>query len=147
MHFCGIVWSANSVVVSWLSRASTGSELANLAVQAESPAALVDAIFLRFLSRNPSQEERAQYQSALMEGFAERVNVGATTSSNGQPPRLGLVSWSNHLAPEANSIKIEMERRAREGKPPDPRLRSQWREVYEDFVWSIINTPEFVWMP
>ncbi len=138
---------ANSVVVSWLSRASAGSELANLAVGAESPTALVDAIFLRFLARNPSQEERAQYQAAITEGFAERVNVGVTTSSNAQPPRLGLVSWSNHLAPEANSIKIEMERRAREGEPPDPRLRSQWREVYEDFVWSIINTPEFVWVP
>jgi hypothetical protein len=51
------------------------------------------------------------------------------------------------LSPEANVIKIEMERRAREGDAPDPRLVPQWREAYEDVVWSMINSPEFVFVP
>jgi hypothetical protein len=60
---------------------------------------------------------------------------------------LSRVTWSNHLVPEATTVKLEMEHRARLGAPPDPRLRAAWRETYEDFVWSLINTPEFVWVP
>ncbi len=137
---------ANSVVVTWLAKASTGSELANLAVQAESASHLIDALYLRFLSRLPTADERQRFQAALEEGFMERVDP-IKELKRPEIPRLGRVSWSNHLAPEANSIKIEMERQAREGAPPDPRLRSQWREVYEDLVWSIINSPELVWIP
>ena len=37
--------------------------------------------------------------------------------------------------------------RYRAGPPGDPRLRPQWRELYEDFVWSLVNTREFVWLP
>ena len=60
---------------------------------------------------------------------------------------LGLVTWLNHVSPEANSIQIEVEKRVRQGPPPDPHLRSAWREVYEDLVWSLINDREFVWIP
>ena len=49
--------------------------------------------------------------------------------------------------PEATTIKNEMERRARVGDPPDPRLSPAWREAYEDLVWTVINSPEFVWIP
>jgi hypothetical protein len=61
--------------------------------------------------------------------------------------RLPKVSWTNHLRAEANEIKIEMERRARAGDPPDPRLAPAWRERVEDLVWSVLNSPEFVWLP
>ena len=36
---------------------------------------------------------------------------------------------------------------AREGPPPDARLRPAWREAFEDAVWSLVNTREFVWLP
>ena len=62
-------------------------------------------------------------------------------------PALPTVSWGNHLQPEANSIKIELEARFRTGPPGDARLRPEWREVYEDFVWSLVNAREFVWLP
>ena len=42
---------------------------------------------------------------------------------------------------------LELERRARMGPPADPRLRAEWREVYEDVVWSVVNSREFVWVP
>jgi hypothetical protein len=138
---------ANSVMVSWLTRASYESRLAQLAVEAKSPEELIDTLFLRILSRSPSAEEKTILVNALSIGFADRLIPPEEVKLPEPPTRLGRVSWSNHLVSEANSIKIEMERRARSGSPPDPRLRTSWRETYEDAVWSIMNTPEFVWMP
>ncbi|MFM1801231.1 MAG: hypothetical protein RJA81_583, partial [Planctomycetota bacterium] len=40
-----------------------------------------------------------------------------------------------------------MEKRARQGPPPDERINPSWREAYEDLVWSLINQREFVWIP
>jgi len=138
---------ANSLVSTWITRASNRSSLANLALETSSPEALVDSVFLRFLNRYPSAEERAPLAAALTGGFGDR-RVPASEVVEPEPlSMLGRVTWSNHLVSEANSIKLEMERRARAGDPPDPRLRPAWREVYEDFVWGVINTREFVWVP
>ena len=63
------------------------------------------------------------------------------------PEPLPLVTWLNHVSPAANSIQIEVEKRVRQGSPPDPRLRDAWREIYEDLVWNLINDREFVWIP
>ncbi len=49
---------ANSTVVTWVSRASADSELARLALAAKTPDELVDSVFLRVLSRLPSDAER-----------------------------------------------------------------------------------------
>ena len=49
--------------------------------------------------------------------------------------------------PEATTIKNELERRAHLGEAPDPGLEPGWREAFEDLVWSVINSPEFVWIP
>jgi len=57
------------------------------------------------------------------------------------------VTWYNHVRPEANVIALELERRTRLGPPPDARLRQEWRETFEDFVWSLMNAREFVWLP
>ncbi len=138
---------ANSPLTVWLTRASQGSPLADLAVEATSPTEIVDSVFLRFLSRMPTSEERAPFVEALTEDFASRL----IPANDVQPPpplqRLPRVTWSNHLRSEATTIQQEWERRARLGPPPDARLRPQWREVYEDFVWSVANMREFVWMP
>lgn len=138
---------ANGTVVSWVTRASMGSGLAQLAVGAQSPEQLVESIYLRMLGRLPSSAERATYGAELALGFGERLVPSSAIQTPTPLPKLGRVSWSNHLDSEANSIKLEMERRARAGAPPDPRLQSEWRERFEDFVWSMINSPEFVWLP
>ena len=31
--------------------------------------------------------------------------------------------------------------------PADPRIDRQWREIYEDVVWTLVNHREFVWLP
>ena len=138
---------ANSSLSLWLTRAAYRSPLADLAVEADSPEALIDSIFLRFLGRFPTAAERQPFLEPLTEGFAQRLVPAAEIQPPAPPERLPQVTWSNHLRSEANLIQQEWERRVRVGPPADPRLRSEWREIYEDLVWSVVNTPEFVWMP
>jgi len=57
------------------------------------------------------------------------------------------VAWSNHLKPEANERKIALKQKLDAGDPPSPRLKSDWRERAEDFVWTLLNSPEFVFVP
>ena len=138
---------ANSTFSSWITRASDGSQLADLAVAAETPGALVDALFLRFLSRFPDGDERAVATETLADGFTSRLlSPGEIVPVSPAEP-LRRVSWTNHLHADANRLKLVMEQRAREGSPPDPRLLPSWRERYEDLVWSLVNHPQFIWIP
>jgi hypothetical protein len=138
---------ANSLVSVWLTRAAYRSELADLAVSAENPETLVDNVFLRFYSRLPTPKERAPFVETLKTGFNTRLVPASEVKAPEPLPPLPKVGWSNHLDAEANKIKIQMEQRARLGPPADPRLRAAWRETYEDFVWTMINDREFVWLP
>ncbi|MBI1247987.1 DUF1553 domain-containing protein [bacterium] len=138
---------ANSSLTVSLTKAAYRSPLADLAVEAKSPKALVDSVFLRFLSRYPTDEEKQLFASQLSAGFADRL-VPADQIVTPQPlPRLPQVTWSNHLRSEANTIQQEHALRVRQGPPADPRLNPAWRTRYEDFVWSVVNLREFVWMP
>lgn len=138
---------ANSTVSVWTTRAALGSGIAELAVKAESPEALAETLFLRVLGRQPTGAEKAPLVEALAEGFSTRLASESEIKPPAPLPPLSRVTWSNHLVSEANVIKVEMEQRARQGPPPDPRLRANWREAYEDVVWTLVNNREFVWMP
>jgi hypothetical protein len=138
---------ANSTASVLLTRATKDSGLALLAIEARSPEELVDSLFLRYLSRYPSSSERTALATALAAGFESRLLASPAEPVTPQPEPLPKVTWSNHLRSEANLVALEMEIRARNGQPADPRLSSEWREIYEDTVWSIINIREFVWMP
>lgn len=138
---------ANGTLTMALTRASYGSELSQLAINAESPAALVDELFLRVLTRLPTPNERTEFTVALSEGFDTRLVPADQVQLPPELPQLPLVTWFNHLQSESNVIQKEHERRVRQGPPPDPRLRPEWREIYEDLVWSLINHREFVWIP
>ncbi|MCB1207162.1 MAG: DUF1553 domain-containing protein, partial [Verrucomicrobiae bacterium] len=126
---------ANGTLVQELSRASWNSELADLAVGALSPEALLEEVFLRFLSRPPRPAEREAFLPALSEDFATRLIPEAEQVTPKPPDPLPLVTWLNHVSPEANSVQIEVEKLVQRGSPADPRLRTGWREVYEDLVW------------
>jgi cytochrome c553 len=138
---------ANSSLSVTLTRAAEQSELAELAVKATVPESLVQSIFQRFLSRPASAVELEKFTKILQVGFNERLVPPAETKPSTQLPPLPRVTWYNHLNPRATTIAMENEQRARNGPPPDPRLQPAWREVYEDFIWSVINTREFVWLP
>jgi mono/diheme cytochrome c family protein len=138
---------ANGTLTMTLTRASAGSELAQLAVDADSPAGLAETLFLRVLGRSPKPEERVAFTRALAEDFETRLLSADAVERPPEPSPLPLVTWFNHLRPEANEIQQEIEHRVRQGPQPDPRLDPQWRTAYEDVVWSLINHREFVWMP
>jgi len=138
---------SNGTLALTLTRAAYQSELAQLAIHAESPSYLVDEWFLRVLCRFPLPNEREAFANALSVGFESRLNPSAKVSFPEPASPLPLVTWFNHLQPETNTIQQERERRVTQGPPPDPRLESTWRATYEDFVWSLINHRDFVWLP
>ena len=138
---------ANGLLVQALSRASHESELAELAVQAPSARALLEELFLRFLSRKPTTRETKALLPALSEGFDERLVPKELQVLPKKPKQLPLATWLNHVTPEANSIQLEVEKQVQKGPTPDPRLKTEWRTIYEDIIWSLINHREFVWMP
>ncbi len=138
---------ANSSLSLALTRLASGSELSKLAFEASSPVQLIDSLFLRFLSRIPTEAEREPLVKALSIGFNDRIVLTAEMEKPSEPTLLPKVTWSNHLQSEANSIALELELRARKGPPAETSLHPAWREAAEDVVWSIVNTREFVWMP
>ena len=138
---------ANGTLVETLSRASNKSDLAALAVSASAPDELVETMFLRVLARRPTAGEQKQFSAALEKGFAERVIPAAQVRPIEESEPLPLITWFNHQRHEATKVQNAVERRTRKGPPADPRLRQQWREKFEDMVWSLINHREFVWIP
>lgn len=138
---------SNGVLVGSLSRAAIDSELARLAIEADSPDSLVDSLFLRILTRPPSPAERSEFAAALTAGFEGRLLPESEVVRPDPLPPLPQVTWFNHGRHEANEIQIQNARRVRQGPPPDPRFTEAWREVYEDIVWGLFNHQEFVWIP
>ncbi|MDA7503573.1 DUF1553 domain-containing protein [bacterium] len=138
---------ANGTLSMSLTRAAYQSSLANLAINATSPEQLLDSLFLRFLSRHPDQEESKDFVAALAGGFESRLVPDDQVTIPVKDSPLPQSTWTNHLVPEANEIQLKIQERVLKGPAPDPRLRSEWREVYEDIVWSLVNHREFVWIP
>jgi hypothetical protein len=87
------------------------------------------------------------FSDFLSPGFEERVIQFEDRQPIPYPKKIPAVSWSNHLSPEANSIMIELEKRARDGDPPTNALQPEWREKMEDFIWAMINSPELMFVP
>ena len=83
----------------------------------------------------------------LAQGFSTRIIPGPERSAVPKEEPLRRVTWFNHLRPDASRIQQEIERRVRRGPPADPRLVTEWREVYEDVIWALMNHSEFVWIP
>ncbi len=138
---------ANGMLTMSLTRASDRSVLADIAVHCESPNDLLNELFLRFLGRYPAQSERDVLLSPLAEGFGNRVLPSEqVVPVNAQPP-LPQSTWTNHLVPAANEVQLQWQDRVRQGPTADPRLEPSWRQRYEDVIWSLVNTPEFVWIP
>ena len=138
---------ANGVMGSWLSQLTDDSELTRVCVEAESVDELVDTLFLRFLTRFPTKDERQRFVQLLDSGFADRVVPDNDLSPVIKKERMPYVSWSNHLDGAANSIKQKQEEIARRGEPPTRYLRVTWRERAEDAVWALLNAPEMIIVP
>ncbi len=138
---------ANGIAGHRVTKLSDNSGLTELCLEEQPVEQLVDDLFLQILSRPPSSDERAMIAEVLADGYEARLVASSNDEPQRQPRRRNAVSWSNHLSPEATQIKLELERAAREGDPPTARLDPRWRERMEDVVWSLFNSPEFVFVP
>ncbi|MBU6176065.1 MAG: DUF1553 domain-containing protein, partial [Planctomycetes bacterium] len=138
---------SNSSAAMHFVRLAAASGLADLAIDSTSPSQLVDRVFLRYLGRYPNGSERDPLVELLTPGFESRVVGSESGSIVSLESSLQRVTWSNHLRPEANEIAYELERLATRGPETDARLHSEWRERFEDALWSVINLREFVWIP
>jgi hypothetical protein len=138
---------ANGVLVKRSSQFSESSAFASLALEDRPLDGFIDDVFLRILGRRPTITERATAAGLLREGYdTRRVDVDQATIPSPAPRPTG-VSWSNHVTEDADRIKRELTVIALRGDPPTPRLAIDWRERAEDLVWTLFNTPEFVFVP
>jgi len=138
---------ANGIVGRRVTRLSDDSGLTELALLDQPPEQLVTKIYLRMLSRYPLAVEREMFIELLREGYAQRQVATPFVGAKQRHTPRGLVSWSNHLNPRANEIKVELQRIVEQGDTPTARLEPDWRERMEDMVWTLMNTPEFVHLP
>jgi Protein of unknown function (DUF1553)/Protein of unknown function (DUF1549) len=139
---------ANGTMGVWLTRLSDDHGVTRLALEDQPLEALVDRLFMQVLTRLPAPEERAGLVAYLHEDYFGRVVEPSPSLSDPgkrRPPR--YVSWSNHLIEEASVIKAERESEARRGAPPTGRLIPSWRSRLEDALWTILNSPEFLFTP
>ena len=138
---------ANGVMGSWLTQLTDDSGLTRVCVEVDTVDDLVETLFLRFLTRYPSEDEKQRFTDLLKPGFNDRVVPREAWGPVVQIERMPHVSWSNHLDSAANLIKQKQEELARKGDPPTRYLRSDWRERAEDAVWALMNAPEMILVP
>jgi hypothetical protein len=138
---------ANGILGRRVTRLSDDSAFTALALEEQSLDQLVERVYLQILSRRPTAEEQLVYRDLLQAGFDERRVPDATPAPPQPKLARDLVGWSNHLAPEATTVKTDLEKVVRAGDPPTTRLTPEWRERLEDMIWALTNSPEFVFIP
>lgn len=137
---------ANGVIGRRMATLSDDSHFTGLALRDLPLDELVEATFLRLLTRPPNSEEAAMFRELLQPGFDGRRILDAPVHQPAEIPITG-VSWANHFDAESVRIKIELAEIARAGDTPTARLDADWRERMEDMVWTLIQSPEFIYIP
>ena len=138
---------ANGVMGGWLTRLSDDSEITRMCIDAKSASQLTEDLYLRYLTRFPTNEERKAFVALLEVGFDYRILPKQQTLPSSVKKRYPYVSWLNHLDNEANSIKQQQEEDARRGDSPSKFLQTAWREAAEDALWTLLNSPEMILIP
>lgn len=138
---------ANGIMGTRVVRLSDDSAFTKLALENRPLDDLVNETFLRVLSRPPSKNERRTAREFLGPEFSGRKTKRAEETKTKLNTDQGRVTWGNHLSAEATLIRMEEERRLRLGDAPTGKLKPEFRERYEDFLWSLVNAPEFVLVP
>ena len=138
---------ANGTLGLWLTTLTDESQLTRELMLAASVEQTVDTLFLRFLTRHPTAEEKEQFVVLLSPGFQERVIPREDRGTPHEARRFRTVSWSNHLSPDANLIRMQQQEALRQGPAPTRYLTAEWRERAEDAIWSLLNSPEMILVP
>ena len=137
---------ANGVLGTRVVRLSDDSAFTELALRDQPVEKLIGEAFLRVLSRPATAAETRTFSTLLAPVYASRKVAGAASSYTALKSD-NRVSWSNHLSAEATLIRMEEERKMRMGAEPTKRLTKDFRERFEDTLWAMLNSPEFVLMP
>jgi hypothetical protein len=135
---------SNSPVGTWVTRLAEDHAITDLALKDQPVEELVETLFVRVLTRPPTQNERAKFVAYLSDGYAAR-RTGLAPEKKPHAPE-PYASWSNHHDPEATYLKQRLEAAARAGDPPTVRLAGAWRAKLEDVLWALLNSPEFVFV-
>jgi hypothetical protein len=140
---------SNGTVGVWLTRLSDDHGITALALKEQSLDQLIDDLFLKLLTRQPSTEEKQLYIKHLAEGYDSRLKPQASSTELPATTRVRekYVSWSNHLDAEATTVRMEQEKAARRGDAPTERLNADWRQRLEDILWAMLNAPEWAFSP
>lgn len=140
---------ANGTVGVWLTQLGDRHALTQLALTVKTPEELIDHLFLRLLTRKPTEPEKERYLTFLREGFATRIVPEAQRPAVTKKKRefVHYVAWSNHLDGVANTMATEREEQARLGDPPTTALTEEWRTCMEDVVWAMLNSTEWIYSP
>ena len=135
----------NGVLAARFTRLSGDSRFTAIALEADTLGDLTDRTVRAVFTRGPTAAERDLFRDLLTEGFADR-RTGAPADPPHFLPSPG-VSWSNQFQPEAGRRQLELRAAVEAGDPPTARLAADWRERYEDLLWALLNSPEFVFVP
>lgn len=137
----------NGLASTRIARLSDDSLFTELAWSATAPRELVENLTLTVLGRTPTEEERMAYEALLSPGFSSRRLHRSPTLNPVASHKRNAVSWANHLVPEATRIKLLLEQEILRGDIPTQWLESDWRDRMEDAIWSLMNSPEFLFVP
>ncbi len=138
---------ANGVFANRATQLSDDSQLTALAIAADSPQSLIEALYATLLTRRATASELALFVPLLQDGFERRIVSLDAPRRRGVSPKQTGVSWSNHLKSEANQRKVQLAVELEAGDPPTAKLATEWRERAEDLIWTLLNSPEFVMVP
>ena len=138
---------ANGTLGIWLSRLSDDHPLTQLVLEDQPVEVLLDKLYLQLLTRTPTAEEKETYLSFLADGYSTRIvaNPAPPTNDALRGPEK-YVTWTNHLDPEADIIRANQSHAARAGDPPTNKLIPEWRNRFEDVLWAILNSPEWIYL-
>ncbi len=140
---------ANGTMGVWLTRLSDRHDITKLALEAQPVERLVDRLYLRLLTREPSAAEKQRFVDLLSAGYDSRIIPEAERAERpaGKREPIRYVSWSNHLDGPANTLAQQKEAEARRGDPPTNALKQDWRLRLEDALWAVLNSPEWIYTP
>ncbi|MBL8174569.1 MAG: DUF1553 domain-containing protein [Bryobacterales bacterium] len=127
-------------------RLSDESAFTKMALEKQPLDDLIRDTYFRVFSRKPAEDELRYFHGYLEPYYLKRQVAGAV-ATNASLKTDNRVSWSNHLSAEATLIRMEEERNLRMGEAPTKRLTAEFRERYEDMLWAMFNSPEFVLLP
>jgi hypothetical protein len=138
---------SNGTMGHWLTTLSDDHGLTTLALEDQAPDQLVDRIYLRLLTRKPTAEEKKTALDLLGPGYEKRILAAKPRTATGERHRPYYFTWSNHLDGKANELAVIEEEKVRRGKPATEHLQQDWRERLEDLTWTLLNTPEWIFVP